>query len=68
MTDEPHKMIFIGALDVPDGETVALAIPPGATPGEIAAAIEAANKAKAEAQLAESKRLAKMFLKGNVDG
>ena len=60
MTDEP-RMIFLGALTSAPGEAFALAIPPGATPEEIAAKIEVANIERAAAPGAEFGSVRGMF-------
>ena len=59
MSDEPTKgVIFLGVVDLSDGEkTIGLDLPAGTDPDTIKAAIEAANKAKAEAQIRETKAL-----------
>jgi hypothetical protein len=61
---EPQR-IYLGTvpLDEP-GATLALDIPLDADADTIAAAIEAANLARAEAQARESKRLRAIFLDG----
>ena len=62
-TPEPHKMVFIGALDVDRGETVTLNIPPDADAATVRSAIEAANRrarCKAGARVLEA--LEKLFL------
>ena len=60
---------MFGALDVTDGETVALVIPPNADAETVRAAIELANRQKAEAAKAESAALAHLFLdKVAIDG
>lgn len=58
---EPTK-IFLGALDVTEGEALALDIPAGASVEEIQAAILKANAQKQAAAQRESEALAKMFL------
>jgi hypothetical protein len=61
-TPEPHKMVFIGALDVDRGETVTLNIPPDADAATVRSAIEAANAERAAKQAQESEALEKLFL------
>ena len=58
---DPNKMVFVGALDVTDGELVALVIPPNADAETIRQAIDAANRQKAEAAKAESAALSELF-------
>jgi hypothetical protein len=64
MSDPEKRTIYLGTVNLGDGdeESIAFAIPTDATPEKIAAAIEVANKEKAEAQERESRRLREMFL------
>jgi hypothetical protein len=60
MATEP-RMIFLGALDVDQGQALALDIPPGASVEEIQAAILKANLERAAAAKRETEALAKLF-------
>jgi hypothetical protein len=61
-SEEPRKMIFLGALVVEAGQTIAIDVPPNASVEAIQAAIERANLERAEAAKRESERLHEMFL------
>jgi hypothetical protein len=60
------RIIVLGTIDTENGEAVI--IPPGLEPDEIRAAIEAANRAKAEAAAQETMRLRQLFLYEQADG
>lgn len=55
------RMIFLGALDVAQGETVTLSIPPDADAAAVQEAIIKANAERAEAVKKESEALARLF-------
>ena len=60
MTDE-RKVVFLGAVSVEEGETVAFSFPPNATPEAIAAALAQAEAERIAKQAAESQRLRALF-------
>jgi hypothetical protein len=56
------RMVFLGAVDVTDGEAIVFDIPPNADAAKIQAAILKANAERAVKQAQESKALEKLFL------
>ena len=58
---DPSKMVFVGALDVTDGESVVLNVPPNAYVAAVHEAITRANAERAEAAKKESEALATLF-------
>jgi hypothetical protein len=51
--------VYLGTVDIREGEVVAISAPPNASAAEIAKAIEQAN----EAQRRETQRLRELFLR-----
>ena len=65
---EPQR-IYLGTVTLDDDNTtIAFDIPVDASADEIAAAIERANRERAEAQARETAKLREMFLKESADG
>lgn len=58
---EPRKMVFLGALDVEAGETLAIELPADLDPDAVKLAIEKANLERAAEKAAELKRLRELF-------
>jgi hypothetical protein len=56
------RMVFLGAVDVTDGEAIVFDIPPNADAAEIQAAILKANAERIEARAKESRQLREIFL------
>jgi hypothetical protein len=67
MTDEPKRIIFLGAITVDDDKMVAFDFPADASPEAIREALIAAEAERVEAQIAESRRRREMFLRGAAD-
>jgi hypothetical protein len=61
MTDEPKRITLLGVVAIEPGEAIPVFDIPDADPDVLAKAIRAAEEAKVEAQLAESKRLRELF-------
>jgi hypothetical protein len=59
------RLVYLGTVEVDDDKTLGFDIPPNASSEKIAAAIEAANIERAEAQARESERLRKLFHLGD---